>query len=67
MNSAFSVNLEKIFFAYILKNKRYFEKVKPYFFKNSDIKKVYDIVRKYMMEHMSSDVPHKKQIGRAHV
>lgn len=57
-----TVNLEKIYFAYILKNKRHFEAVKPNFFRNPDIEFVYKIIRDYMMKNTDSDVPSNKQI-----
>jgi hypothetical protein len=41
--------LEKVFFNYILKNKKYFDVVKPYFFRNSEIQFVYGVIRNYML------------------
>lgn len=58
-----TVSLERTFFAYILRNKNYFENVYPEYFKNPDIEFVYSIIRKYMMEHIGSDVPSPKQIA----
>jgi hypothetical protein len=54
--------LEKVFFNYILKNKKYFELVKPYFFKNNEIIFVYDIIRKYMISKSDIDIPSPRQI-----
>jgi replicative DNA helicase len=62
MNTAFSVNLEKMFFTYIIQNKKYFDWVKPNFFKNTDIRKVYDILRIHMDLNPGIEVPSKKQI-----
>ena len=42
--------LEKVFFNFILKNKKYFEIVKPYFFRNSEIQFVYGVLREYMLK-----------------
>ena len=45
--------LEKVYFNYVLKNKKYFELVKTYFFKNSEIQFVYGVIREYILK--SSD------------
>jgi replicative DNA helicase len=57
-----TISLEKIFFAYILKNKRFLEVVDPFFFKNSEIQFVYNIIRKYSLQNREADIPHPKQI-----
>jgi replicative DNA helicase len=57
-----TISLEKIFFAYIIQNKRYFEIVESYFFKNKEIELVYNIIRKYMIKNSDADVPSPKQI-----
>jgi hypothetical protein len=57
-----TISLEKIFFAYILKNKRFFEVVDPNFFKNVEIQFVYNIIKNYMTKNGEADVPHPKQI-----
>jgi replicative DNA helicase len=57
-----TVSLEKIFFNYIIENKRYFEIVESYFFKNKEIELVYNIIRKYMLKNSDVDVPSPKQI-----
>ena len=57
-----TISLEKIFFAYILDNKKYFPIVEPHFFKNNSILFVYDIIRKYMLTDSSIDLPSPKQI-----
>lgn len=54
--------LEKVFFNYILKNKKYFEIVKSYFFKNSEIQFVYGVIRDYMLSSKESNVPSNRQI-----
>jgi len=54
--------LEKVFFNYILKNKKYFEIVKPYFFRNTDIQFVYGVVRKYMTDKPDAEIPSPRQI-----
>lgn len=54
--------LEKVYFNYILKNKKYFELVKPYFFRNSEIQFVYDILKKYMNKNADINVPTPRQI-----
>jgi len=58
-----TVNLEKIFFAYVLRNKKYFSTIEPYFFKNKDIKFVYQIVRNYVMKSTDIIIPSPKQIS----
>lgn len=57
-----TVSLEKIFFAYILRNKNLFQVILPDFFKNPDIKFVYKIVRDYILDNYDSEVPSNKQI-----
>jgi len=57
-----TVSLEKIFFGYIIRNKRYFSIVEPFFFKNAEIQFVYGILRKYMIKNSDVETPHAKQI-----
>ena len=47
---------------YCLNNKRYYDLIKPFFFKNSDIRQTYEILRKHILATPSNPVPHKKQI-----
>jgi replicative DNA helicase len=54
--------LEKVFFNYILVNKKYFEIVKPFFFRNSEIQFVYGVVRNYMLVASDSKIPSPRQI-----
>ena len=56
-----SVQLEKVYFNYILKNKSYFDIVKPFFFKNNEIQFIYDIIRNYVIDG-NKDVPTIRQI-----
>lgn len=58
-----TVNLERIFFVYILKNKKYFSTIEPYFFKNPDVQFVYRVVREYVLSSMDVEVPSPKQIS----
>ena len=54
--------LEKVFFNFILKNKKYFDIVKPYFYRNSEIQLVYGIIREYMSKGTDAQVPTPRQI-----
>jgi replicative DNA helicase len=54
--------LEKVYFNYILKNKKYFELVQPHFFRNSEIQFVYGVLRKYIMASSDVKVPTPRQI-----
>ena len=54
--------LEKVFFNYILKNKKYFDIVKPYFFRNSEIQFVYGVIRDYMLKGTDVQIPTPRQI-----
>lgn len=54
--------LEKVFFNYILKNKKYFEIVRPYFFRNSEIQFVYGVIRNYILASKEPQVPTNRQI-----
>jgi len=57
-----TISLEKIFFAYILNNKKYFPIVESGYFKNAEIKFVYDIIRKYMVQNIEINIPTNKQV-----
>lgn len=57
-----TISLEKIFFSYVLNNKKYFEIVDPGFFKNNEIQFVYSIIRKYMLKNIEVDIPTPRQI-----
>jgi replicative DNA helicase len=57
-----TISLEKVYFAYIIKNKRYFEVVEPTFFKNTEIQFVYTIIRKYILKNVEADMPQARQI-----
>lgn len=57
-----TAQLEKVFFNYILKNKKYYSIVKPYFFRNSEIQFVYDVLRNYILNSTENKVPTPRQI-----
>lgn len=54
--------LEKVFFNYILKNKKYFEIAKTFFFRNSEIQFVYGVIREYILKNNDTQVPSPRQI-----
>jgi replicative DNA helicase len=54
--------LEKVFFNFILKNKKYFDIVKPFFFRNSEIQFVYGIIRTYILNGNDAQIPTPRQI-----
>jgi replicative DNA helicase len=54
--------LEKVFFNYILKYKKFFDVVKPYFFRNSEIQFVYGVIRNYMLKASDTAIPTPRQI-----
>jgi len=54
--------LEKVFFNYILRNKRYFDVVKTHFFRNSEIQFVYGVIRQYMLDNNDPGIPTPRQI-----
>jgi hypothetical protein len=54
--------LEKVFFNYILNNKRYYILVKAYFFRNSEIQFIYNILRNYMISSTDPKIPTPRQI-----
>ena len=57
-----SPQLEKVFFSYIMNNKKYFDLVKPYFFRNSEIQFVYKVIREYMIKNINVKIPTPRQI-----
>jgi len=54
--------LEKVFFNYILAYKKYFELVKPFFFRNSEIQFVYGVIRNYILSSSDTKIPTPRQI-----
>jgi hypothetical protein len=57
-----SPQLEKVFFNYVLNNKKFFDVVKTFFFRNSEIQFVYGVLREYMLVNTSSQPPSPRQI-----
>ena len=57
-----SPQLEKVFFNYILKNKKYLDIVKPFFFRNSEIQFVYGVIQNYMSKISDAEIPTPRQI-----
>jgi hypothetical protein len=57
-----TTQLEKVFFNYILKNKKYFDIIKPFFFRNSEIQFVYGVIRNYILNSKEAQVPTNRQI-----
>lgn len=57
-----TTSLEKVFFNYILKNKKYFDIVLPHFFRNSEIQFIYTTLRSYMLKDFDIKIPTPKQI-----
>lgn len=57
-----TTSLEKVFFNYILRNKKYFDIVVPHFFRNSEIQFVYSTLRRYMLKDFDIKIPTPKQI-----
>lgn len=57
-----TIGIEKIFFGFILQNKRHFEIVEPFYFKNNEIQFVYNIIRDYMLKSGNIELPSPKQI-----
>lgn len=54
--------LEKVFFNYILLNKKFFEITKPFFFRNSEIQFVYGVIRNYILNSSDTKIPSPRQI-----
>ena len=57
-----TIGIEKIFFGYILQNKKFFHLIEPFFFKNNEIQFVYTVIRKYMLTDSDIELPSPKQI-----
>lgn len=62
MAEAVNVNLEKAFFAKVLSEPEQFNKVKPHFFTNPQIRLVYETIRENYTETSSKTVPSPTQI-----
>lgn len=56
-------SLEKYFFAYILENPKFFQKVDPISFKNSKIKFIYERIRNYYVNSEKPIVPSNHKIN----
>lgn len=54
--------LEKVYFNYVVNNKKFFDVVKPFFFRNSEIQFVYGVIRNYMLSGKDPDIPSPRQI-----
>lgn len=57
-----TIQLEKIFFNYIIQNRHYFEFVEPFYFRNNEIQFIYKIVREYIIDKIGVKMPTVKQI-----
>ena len=57
-----TTSLEKLFLNYILINKKFFDIVMPYFFKNKEIQFVFNCIREYMTKGIDIEVPSPRQI-----
>jgi len=57
-----NAGMEKIFFRHILNNNDQFSKVNPSYFKNDDIRFVYNIIREEYLISKSKTVPTNKQV-----
>jgi replicative DNA helicase len=60
MNSS----LEKMFLNYIIENhnRKFYDLVKPHFFKNTDIQFVYNVIRSFLLENPEANKPTPRQI-----
>src|SRR5574344_142405 len=59
-NINMTIQIEKIFFNYILQNTQYIEYVESFFFKNSEIQFIYGVIKKYFTQ--TNTIPSIKQI-----
>lgn len=57
-----TADLEKTFMNFITDNKRYYEIVKPHYFRNNEIQFVYEVIRNYCLENHDAQKPSPKQI-----
>ena len=62
MSEVVNTNLEKLFFAKILEDPSQFYKVEPFFFRNEQIRFVYEIIRNNYVSGKDKIVPSPKQI-----
>ena len=62
MGEVVNTNLEKLFFAKILDDATQFYKVEPFFFRNEQIRFVYEIIRDNYLNSKDKIVPSPKQI-----
>lgn len=57
-----TIGIEKIFFSFILQNRKYFHIIEPYYFKNNEIQFVYNVIREYILTDNDIEMPRPKQI-----
>lgn len=57
-----TIQLEKIFFNYILTSKKYYDIVKPYFFRNNEIKFIYTVLQSYILKNRDCKIPTPTQL-----
>lgn len=62
MSETIDTNMEKLFFSYIMENSEQFYKVEPFFFKNTEISFVYQVIREEFLRSKSKTIPSPKQI-----
>lgn len=57
-----TADLEKTFMNFITDNKRYYDIVKPHFFRNIEIQFIYEVIRNYCLDNIDASKPSPKQI-----
>jgi replicative DNA helicase len=62
MQEVIDTNMEKLFFSYIMENSEQFYKVEPFFFKNTEISFVYQVIREEYLKSKNKVIPTPKQI-----
>ena len=62
MGEMMTVNMEKLFFAYILENPEQFDKVDPSNFKKDEIQFVYNIVKEEYLNSKKKQIPSEQQV-----
>ena len=62
MNEVVNTNIEKLFFAKILDDPAQFYKVEPFFFRNDQIRFIYEVIRDNYINSKDKVVPSAKQI-----
>lgn len=57
-----TTSLEKTLFIFVYKNREYIHQIEPTYFKNTDIRRIFSVLKEYVEERPSASTPEPKQL-----